>query len=61
MTYWEDRLVLAGNHGKAVKALEKFRRSKKRRDDELKLYDTLEGLGVSGEEAEEIINLELSS
>ena len=59
MTYWEDRLSPI-EHDKVAKALAKFRRKKRRtRTDELVLYDTLTSLGVTAEEADEIINLEL--
>jgi hypothetical protein len=59
--YWEDRLVREGTHDKAVAALEKFRKSNKRRGAQLDLYDDLTNLGVSPEEADEIVNLEIEN
>jgi hypothetical protein len=61
MDHWEDRLS-PPEHNKAVKALEKFRRKRRRtKADEHVLYDTLTNLGVTPEEADEIINLELGA
>jgi hypothetical protein len=60
MEYWEDRLVPA-DHDKASKALAKFRRKKRRtKADEHILYDALTALGVTAEEADEIVSLEVS-
>lgn len=57
--YWEDRLT-PEQHEKASKALEKFRQSTKSRGAQHDLYDVLTRLGVTSEEADEIINLEIA-
>lgn len=56
--YWEDRIT-QDQHNACTKALEKFRKSRKNRDAKDDLYAVLTLNGVLGEEADEIINLEL--
>ncbi len=53
----EDRIHKAGHHDAFSKAVAKFRKSKKSRNDELDLYDKLCGWGASDEEADEFVNL----
>jgi hypothetical protein len=57
--YWEDRLS-PEDHQKASKALDAFRK-KRKKDGTAKniLYEKLTNLGVTSEEADEIINLEM--
>jgi len=47
-----DKYVLA------EKAIKKFRKSKKTRNNELELYDSLTNAGPSSESADEYVNLE---
>jgi hypothetical protein len=56
----EDRLVREGKHDAFAKAIGKFRKKKRKtRDAQHDLYDTLTNLGLSSEEADEMINLEM--
>lgn len=57
----EDRIRRDGKHDQFVAALNKFRNSPHRRDDEQELYDTLECLGASSEEADEFVNMEVEN
>lgn len=61
MEYWEDRLTRAGKHDEMVKKLEKFRKSKKSHNQQQDFYDYLCSVGVTSEEADEIVNLEMEA
>lgn len=60
MMYWEDRISLAGKHDEMVKKMEKFRKSKKTLAQQQDFYDYLCSIGVTSEEADEIVSLEVS-
>ena len=55
----EDRIALAGKHDEFSAAIGKFKKSRKNRNDQFILYEKLESLGASGEEADEYVNLML--
>lgn len=57
--YWEDRLAKNGKYDDYEKAIKKFRRSNKRSDAQHKLYAELTACGITAEEADEMINLEV--
>lgn len=48
-------------YDKAETAIEKFRKSKRSRNDETVLYDALVNLGLSDESADEYVNLEVEN
>ena len=58
MEHWEDRLT-PEQHKKMSAAMDKFRNGKKSQAAQHKFYDLLTSMGVTGEEADEIINLEI--
>lgn len=53
----EDRIFASGRHTEFKNALKIFRRSRKTRTDQQILYDELETLGASSEEADEFVNM----
>ncbi len=57
----EDRIHAAGNGEKLVKAIKKFKASKKNRADQNIFYDELTNMGAAPEEADDYINLFLES
>ncbi len=59
MDYWEDRLAANGKIDAYEKAIKAFRRSKKDRNAQNKAYDALQACGITGEEADEMLNLEM--
>lgn len=59
MDYFEDRLAAAGKHEAFSDAVDKFRSSRMGRRDQDVLFDAMVALGVTEEEADEFINLEL--
>lgn len=59
MDYWEDRLAKNGKIEAYEKAIKAFRKSKKNRDAQNKAYDALSACGLTSEEADEMINLEM--
>ncbi len=61
MDYWEDRLAANGKIGDYEKAMKAFRKSKKKKSDQDEAYSALTACGLSSEEADEMINLELTS
>ena len=58
--YFEDRLAVEGKHEAFCELVDKFRASRMRRADENELFEALIDLGVSEEEADEFINLEVA-
>jgi hypothetical protein len=60
MDYWEDRLAANGKIEAYEKAIEAFRKSKKSRDAQNKAYIALTACGLTSEEADEMLNLEMS-
>jgi len=59
--YWEDRLAkIPGAHRKVERAFTLFRRSSMDHHAQSELYDKLTSLGITAEEADEMINLELT-
>lgn len=59
MDYWEDRLAANGKMDDYEKAIRAFRKSKKNHDAQHKAYDALTACGLTSEEANEMINIEL--
>lgn len=60
MVHWEHR-ISPGEHAKARAAFAQFRRSRKHSNDQHQFYDSLCSAGVTPEEADAIINLELEA
>lgn len=54
----EDRVFLAGKHGIFSAAVNKFRKSRKSRENQQDLYDNLCQVGASPEEADEFVDME---
>lgn len=57
--YFEDRLARDGKHAQYVALLVKFQKSAQNRYDEDVLYEGLCDLGLTGEEADEVVNLQV--
>lgn len=53
----EDRIHAAGNGDELVKAIKKFKSSRKNGADQGAFYDALTNLGATPEEADDYINL----
>lgn len=60
MAYWEDR-ISSDAWNRVSKTLEQFKKSRKTQEDQHVAYDSLTNAGLTGEEADEMINLELQS
>ena len=54
----EDRIHRAGKHKQFSAAVNKFRKSRRSRSNELDLYDTLVQLGALPEEADKFVDME---
>ena len=57
--HWEDRLTTE-QHEEMSAAMDKFRAGGKKRKAQHILYEVLTNMGVTSEEADEIINLEMN-
>jgi hypothetical protein len=58
--HWEDRITRE-QHKKCSDAIDKFRKGKPSRKKEHVLYEVLCNNGVTSEEADEVVNLEVEN